>query len=145
MLDTILETRRLACELAEHEVANRAIKMARLVEEIKKRRAKLKADVEEAREEIRLLQGDVERLAKEVRERAEERDVSVDVRHDDTRFSVETYRLDTGQVIDSRPMTEDEREDAVQPPLPGTGAKPRRKGKASRAMGPEDEADSSEA
>jgi len=126
MLDTLLETRRLSCELQEHEVANRAMRMARLVEEIKKRRAQLKATIDEAKEEIRVLSSDVERLAKEVRERAEERDVSVSYRHDDRRFCVDTYRLDTQEVVDTRPMTDAERGDAMQPALPGTGPKPRK-------------------
>ena len=45
-------------------------------------------------------------------------------RKDEARFVVELYRQDTGELVETRPMTAAERHDVLQVKLPGVSREP---------------------
>lgn len=103
-------TAHLACELTDHQVQERGTQLAhtqQLAEqhavEAKEVRSKLKDREDEL---SALLSG----LARVVRERKEQRPVEVEVRPGRVPGMVEEVRLDTGDVIGTRRMTDDERQ-----------------------------------
>lgn len=119
------EFRTLPCPLSDAEVAERAHTMAKLVAEEQAVEVQKKAAADEFKERLEHIGGNIRRLARQVRERSEDRAIEVDFQHDDVRFAVDTIRLDTGEIIGSRPMTEDEKKEAIQGRLPGIGKRSR--------------------
>lgn len=112
------ETRKLRCHLSEDEVANRADQLAAAVLELeleKENQAEAKAAM---RDKLKAMQKAREALARAVSERAEERDVEVDKVYRHARLQVDYVRVDTGAVVETRAMTDDER----QMRLPVSGA-----------------------
>lgn len=104
------DTQKLPCPLTDREVAARS------------------EDAADFREKRSALSTAVKQLAKQVRERAEEREVEIEYVHDPVRFCVDTKRCDTGEVIESRPMSSDEEMAARQETLPMVGRRSRAKG-----------------
>jgi hypothetical protein len=115
------ETRSLPCPLSEHEVAERAHKLAKAALDLVALDVKKKLAASQFKEEHELLNSNAKQLAREVHTRQEMRDVEIEYQHDDIRLAVDTIRCDTGEVIHSRPMTADEAKDARQAKLPGIG------------------------
>lgn len=108
------ETRNLPVKLREDELLERGHSLASVIQDITSEEAR-QVDVK-AQMKARLSELEARRsqLAIVVSRREEQRDVTCDVFHDYDRVVVETVRRDTGEVVYSRAMTEDER----QLPLP---------------------------
>lgn len=63
-------------------------------------------------------------LGEKVRSREETRAVECFEKPDPERFVVELYRHDTGELVETRPMTAGERHEVVQATLPGVNKQP---------------------
>jgi len=63
-------------------------------------------------------------LGEKVRSHEETRAVECFNKPDDTRFVMELYRLDTGELVETRAMTAQERHEVVQATLPGVSKQP---------------------
>lgn len=124
----------LPCELTEYEVAERAKTLAELHAKQDKLEVEKKAVVDDFKGKLDHVERDMKILARQVRDRSEHRDVEVDERLDDIRFVIETFRLDTGEIIRSRPMTQDEKTEAMQASLPGIGKRRGRKSVEDRVI-----------
>lgn len=120
------ETRSLPCPLTDEEILARATEAANLAHKRDLLEVQLKSHNDTAKKEIARVEGNISVLQQRVRERSEPRDIEVDYRHDEVRGVVETWRMDTGAVIHSRPMTADELRDARQEALPGIGKRGRK-------------------
>jgi len=116
------ETRSLPDPLSDHETLLRATEAAQLAGKRDALEVKLAIDTKAAKKDIELVEGKISELQKQVRERQEYKDIEVDYFHDANRGCVETIRLDTHDVIHSRPMTVDELQDARQTKIPGIGS-----------------------
>lgn len=115
------ETQSLPCPLTESEIAARSDELAKQVGQLVEIERAKKLANSEFKEKQTVASTAAKALAKQVRDRAEMRDVEIEYRPDDIRFCVDTIRLDTGEVVYSRPMTSDEAHDARQAKLPGIG------------------------
>lgn len=106
-------------ELAKKLTAKRALE-----DKKKEKAALMRADMKELDKEI-------DELRTEVREKRELRPVQIEVEKDFERHLMHTVRIDTGERIRSRPMTLDERQIAIFPPLEVASepAKPKRQRK----------------
>lgn len=120
-------TEKLPCDLSSYELRERATKMANVVNEIEQLELKKKVATDTAKREIDALVVSVSQLARQVRTGKEDREVEVEEVHDEIRFAVETFRTDTGEVVRSRPMTDEEKKHALQVALPGLGKTKRRR------------------
>lgn len=120
-------TEKLPCDLTSFELRERATKMANVVNEIEQLELKKKVATDTAKREIDALVVSVSQLARQVRTGKEDREVEVEEVHDEIRFAVETFRTDTGEVVRSRPMTDEEKKHALQVALPGLGKTKRRR------------------
>lgn len=106
----------LACDLTEDETRESGVRLADAygeLEQLELTKESLPGRIKAKREEI-------SELARRVSTQREHRAVPIEYRHDVGRLVVETIRLDTGAVVQSRLMSGDERERARQPELPGT-------------------------
>lgn len=63
-------------------------------------------------------------LGEKVRSHKETRAVECFEKPDETRFVMELYRQDTGELVETRPMNAQERHDVVQTTLPGVSKAP---------------------
>lgn len=107
-------TEKLACDLTPEEIRLRGKEAARLTRAIAKIEIKAKHKASEYKEEIKRLRKQHERLTEEIHTEQEYRDVQIEERKDWTAQRVETIRLDTDEVINTRPMTPQE----LQRPIP---------------------------
>jgi len=105
--------RKLKCKLTEIEVTQRGEKLAaklgekaELEREMKDEQARRKLVIAEVTKEIG-------QLAVEVHERAAERPVRCTWSKDSTRVWAELVRDDTGEIVESRPLTPEERQGAL--------------------------------
>lgn len=108
------ETRFLPVKLHEDELRDRGDKLAAVIQDMtaeENRQVDLKAQMK-----ARLAELDSKKtqLAIVISRREENRDVNVDIFHDFEMGKVDTVRRDTGEMLMSRRMTEEER----QQPLP---------------------------
>lgn len=107
------DTQRLPCQLTPAETAVRADELARTLETLEVLKADKAAAVSRFREMIKLSErksydlGDVVRTGKEYRE------VPVRYASDFEANQIHTIRLDTGEVVSSRPMEAAERQQAM--------------------------------
>lgn len=107
-------TKKLPVQLSNDEIRLKGQDLSRKLQELE--------DVDEARKEamrdykdrIDALKGESRRLAHIVTEGKEPREVPCETVRNDDNGTIELVRLDTVEVIDSRPMTPEER----QRPLP---------------------------
>lgn len=65
----------------------------------------------------------LQELGEKVRTREETRAVECLEKPDERRFVVEVYRMDTGELVETRPMTAAERHSVLQGTLPGVKVK----------------------
>lgn len=115
------ETRKLPFLLSDHEILLRATDAAKITYEAQLAEVKLEVYVKTAKADLKLLEGNAAALLTQVRERQEYRQVEIDFFHDPGRACVDTIRLDTHEVIETRAMNADELADARQTKLPGLG------------------------
>jgi hypothetical protein len=109
--------RELKVQLTAAEVAERADRAAKLLEDRDRAEAELKAYATTVKSRIATMEAEMRELSSEVRSHFTYRDVPVERRYLYAIGQVEEARLDTGEIISERPMTERER----QQPLPFTG------------------------
>jgi hypothetical protein len=110
----------LRCDLSPDEVADRADMLAQVQHQYDTRKAEAALAAREAREALKALDAQRYALASAVRDRAEYRDVECqDQASPDHPHELLVVRLDTGEVVHRRPMTEDERQRRLFPrPVP---------------------------
>lgn len=108
--------RELKVQLSPPEVAERADRAAKLLEDRDRAEAELKAHATSVKSRIATMEAEMRELSAEVRTKYTYRDVQVERRYIYTTGVVLEVRLDTLEVLSERPMTERER----QQPLPFT-------------------------
>lgn len=106
-------TRSLACTLTEKEWAEKSESAALLVKEIAEAEAEKTLAAKQAKESIDALEAKLRQLSTEIREHQETRAVECRGQYDDRRNLFELVRQDTGEVILSRAMTAEERQEEL--------------------------------
>ncbi len=107
-------TRDVQFDLTDLEVKEYGERLARKTREITALKLKAKEIAGDYSRKVKALEGDVADLAEAVTTRKELRPVLCEERVDARRFRVDTVRLDTNEVVDTRPMNESEMADAQQ-------------------------------
>lgn len=104
------EVRNLPCQLTDKEFLERSRSLASVTNDIATETAR-QVDVK-AQMKARLagLLAQQSRFASAVSRGEEDRDVEVEIEHDENALAVRTWRTDTHELIDERPMREDERQ-----------------------------------
>lgn len=116
----------LACELTVDEVAGKSAELAALHGDVERMEADLETERKTRGARIKTAVVRQGMLARQCRERREYRDVEVTDVADFDEKVMATVRIDTGEPIRQRPLSEAE----LQRPLPmGARKKPARKGK----------------
>lgn len=109
---------RMPVVLTEEERSMRAREAARFMQLVTEREEQKKEAAREASEEIAALKKQAHDSARAANTGVEEREVPVSPRANNERFIVEYFRDDTGDLVRSRPMTDDEMRVARQTVLP---------------------------
>lgn len=117
----------LPCKLTEEEELLKGQEMAAALVEVRKLEEKKAAEASNMKAQIDAAKLTLATLGGIVRTRTEFRNVECEETRDERQMLIIRTRLDTGEIIDSRPMTEDER----QPKLFAIGGKPAKKSEAS--------------
>jgi hypothetical protein len=112
------ETRSLPCTLTDAEVLERSAELAEVVTDYAEIEGEKSAHAKHFKERLDGLRSRERALAREISSRSVERDVECVIRQDPIRGCVETMRLDTGELIEDRPMTAEERQLAMDLPIP---------------------------
>lgn len=117
MGDTVNFTRQtsenLVCVLSDDEQRDRGRQLAEAVEAVTNEQVTQKAAKDEMKDRLDEMQAERTRLAVIVREGKEKRLVPVRFDYDDALGKVHKTRLDTGEVYESRAMTDEERQRAL--------------------------------
>jgi hypothetical protein len=113
--------RDLKVKLTQDEWEAYASQLANVNQETKQVEAELQAVKDGFKGRLTALGEREYELAEKVRNRQEVRAVEVYERPDERRFVVELYRGDTGELLETRPMSSAERHAVVNPKLPGVG------------------------
>lgn len=100
----------LRCELSDAEVQQRGQDAARLLMQIDQLDEEKRAAAADYKEQIKAKETELRKLGREIRERAEHRDVPCVTRPNAAAGVMETIRLDTGELVRSRPLTHEERQ-----------------------------------
>lgn len=108
-------TETLRCDLSEAEVRDRADQAARAFGEAAESEDELTGIATEMRGQIKRLRAQVGELLRAVREAAEYRPVDCVERRNESEAKVEVIRVDTGEIVRSRPFTPDERQLGLLP------------------------------
>ncbi len=104
--------------LTPEERSMRALEASRLLALYSQREDHKKEVVKELTDELKSLREQAETAANAANTGVEEREVPVMARPDNERFVVEYFREDTGDLVRTRPMTDDEARVARQAVLP---------------------------
>lgn len=128
-------TTQLKCVLKPHEIAERADRCAQLVADMDSKEADMKAAQKHAKSVIETIGSAIRTLSEEVRSKSTYRGVEVQKKLDYLRNFVSETRLDTGEIVSERGMTEAER----QRELPFEEADGKAKGKAKAESEPAEE------
>ncbi len=127
-MTTTIRTERwnLACDLSEEEHLQRSMKLASMVQkkflledEAKRKSKLLKKEIDDLTLEINV-------VSAAVASKKEHREIKVELFKDMDKKTIETMRTDTGEIVDSRPLTEAELQDDFQ--FEGQTSSPRRIG-----------------
>lgn len=113
-------TRHLPCPLTDAEVSDRvreAKATGDAILELTGRIARLAEDTKAAKADVDLKQRDVRRLVKIADAREEPRDVECRWTYDLASNSATLVRLDSGEMVESRAITSEERKELEQRPL----------------------------
>jgi hypothetical protein len=103
-----METRSLPVKLTQEELDLRRDKLAELVRDISTAEQARSDAASAAKKEIDKLDASAGSIAREIRERSEYRQVEVTREKDYRRRIEEVIRSDTGEVVDSRVLGDDE-------------------------------------
>lgn len=118
-----MEYRTLEVDLTDEEVKQKGDILAARIAEHADVDQERKARALEYREQLAEIRGDIASLARQVRTRRDERVTACMWERDDARFSMILVRQDTGEIVETRPMRDDERQ-MVFPPVEGAPAAP---------------------
>jgi len=127
------DTRLLPCPLTERELADRRDRVAGLIEEIVKVEDAKKSAAAAYKLQLDTLGTAARQISRQILTRSEERMVEVTERHDPTRFCVDVWREDTGELLETRPMDDEEIIRAKQLMLPSVTEERRRRKKEEKA------------
>jgi hypothetical protein len=105
-----METRTLRCRLTERELLERGHRLASLHAEISSLEDARRSSASEYKSQIDLAEAQLSAIAREVRSGAQERQVEVRREKDFDRNVEEVIRLDTGEVVETRALTPQERQ-----------------------------------
>jgi hypothetical protein len=108
-----MEYRTLPVSLTEEEIKQKGDVLATRIEERDDIEQRRKAAADGFKEELKAINGDINSLARQVRTREEQRIVKCLWERDDSRMSMILVRQDTGEIVESRAMHDDERQTAL--------------------------------
>lgn len=113
--------RSMAVNLTREEVAERADRAAQLLKERDQKEAEFKEQASGNKRIVARLENELREVSAEVRERKAYLDVQCERRYNWTKGTVTEVRLDTGEELSSRPMTDAEAQKALpfNPDAPG--------------------------
>jgi hypothetical protein len=110
-----METRSLPCELTNEEKRLRGEALAQKRQEWEEVERARKAATQKAKAEQERIDAEADLLAEAIRTGREYRDIEVVERKNIDIRMMETIRMDTGEVIDSRPLRSDEMQTTLFP------------------------------
>jgi hypothetical protein len=102
--------RRLPCPLTSKELLERGQQLAAVQEESEQLEEARKAADATAKAEIKRLDERATRLRRDIIRKEEDRDIECDVAHDYIHGLVTVTRVDSGEVVEERPMRMEERQ-----------------------------------
>lgn len=102
--------KRLPVKLDDHAVAMAGVRLAQLLQKHGEQEALVKAEKKRLDATVEEIQIDIDAQANNIRTGTVESDVEVEVRADFARSFAEYVRLDTGETIEKRTLTDDERQ-----------------------------------
>lgn len=110
-------TQQLACALRREEVEERAQRAAFLLSDHDNREASFEEERKAQKAVLQRIENEIRAVSQEVREKVTYRDVPCERRFDYTKSLVLDVRLDTGEVVFERPMSDAEKQrDLFDPP-----------------------------
>lgn len=101
-------TRQLPCKLTEEEITARGCHLAEVEREIEKKEDEKQRHAKALGDEIKEMRSRTRLIAQEISTRTTYRDV--EITEQKVGVHMETVRLDTGEVIETRPLTAEERQ-----------------------------------
>jgi len=115
-------TKSLKCPLTQDEKDQAGIRIARIQVEIEEKKNAIKEVSAGLKLDVKNLEAESRKLGRSLLDGAQERDVRCEERLDETDKRVNTHRLDTDAVVDSRPATMEELQGNLfsVPAVPGT-------------------------
>ncbi len=119
--------RDLKVKLTVAEWSACAAQLAQEQERLEELDLEKKAAVAALKSRLETVKGVISGLGEKVRSHEEVRAVECWEKQDERRFVVELYRDDTGELVETRPMTAAERHEAINPPLPHVEPAPEEK------------------
>lgn len=99
--------------LTSEELLHRGNELSRRLEEIDALKGEAKSAAETFKGQIEERQADVLRLRSAIRSGREHREVQCTWERDDEKLTMALRRLDTSEVVESRPMTAEERQEKL--------------------------------
>lgn len=105
--------RQLPCKITDEESQAKGSKAAKLQDQAEELQEQLNISLKDLRADIKQKRGEIRGLLKEIAAGTEDRDV---VCYDDKDFrkgEIRTHRADSGEVVDRRAMTADERQETM--------------------------------
>ena len=105
--------RTLPVDLTDTERMARAMRAAEKQAEFSEIEERKKSTASELGAQVKQLRADIEDLQLAVRTGRENQKVQIETRRNESRRTIETLRLDTFEIIDSRPMTVEERQGSL--------------------------------
>ncbi len=108
----------LICKLTADEVKRAAKSLAESLQRKREMESRLESVKQQIKGEITSAEGDAQKFEQLVATESEGRMVPVDLRFDFRRSVKETIRTDTGEIVKSEPITDEERQREL--PLPPT-------------------------
>ena len=104
----------LSCELNDVEWQNRARELAQAHKETEQQKERKKSVMAELGADVKIAEAKETKLANIVATKSEQRDVTVKIKYDYEKGCVSKTRTDTGEEIDNREMTDDERQSQLE-------------------------------
>jgi uncharacterized phage infection (PIP) family protein YhgE len=104
------ETKILPVELTNEQIKERGEALAKVTKELDDTSAEAKQSAAGYREQLGGLHAEATRLAHVIESGVEDQDVEVKTEKDYDRGTIETVRIDTGEVLLTEQMTEEERQ-----------------------------------
>lgn len=115
-----MSTRELRCDLTPAEQQQRAEELAAKLGELDRAEEEKKASAQAHSKRITELRARVKELGRAVAARAEWRHIECEELVDRSRGEVRVTRKDTGEVIETRPWTSEDRQLRLVPETPGS-------------------------